>query len=77
MEAGAVHGIKEGAYFDLYESRESTLNGALLGTLVVFHTESFTSTLDIVPGGSCFPLPEGGYVLQTHKKKKEKKLKIT
>ena len=61
MEAGAVHGIKEGAYFDLYESRESTLNGTLLGTLVVFHTESFTSTLDIVPGASCFPLPEGGY----------------
>ena len=42
-EAGAVHGIKEGAYFDLYESRESTL----LGTLVVFHTESFTTTLGI------------------------------
>ena len=72
MEAGAVHGIKEGAYFDLYESRELTSNGTLLGTLVVFHTESFTSTLDIVPGASCFPLPAGGYAL-THTKQRKKK----
>ena len=61
MEAGAVHGIKEGAYFDLYKNREATLNGTSVGALVVSNTESFTSTLDIIPGESCFPLPEGGY----------------
>ena len=36
-----------------------------MSTLVVLHTGPFTSTLDIVPEASRFPLPEKGYALQT------------
>ena len=63
MDAGAVHGITDGAYFDLYQDRDSTLNGTFLGTLVVLHTDPFTSTLDIIPGASR-PTLEEGYALR-------------
>jgi len=64
MDAGAVHGITDGAYFDLYQDRDSTLNGTLLGTLVVLHTDPLTSTLDIILEASG-SLPKGGYALRT------------
>ena len=63
MDAGVVHGITEGTYFDVYQDRESTLNGTSLGTLVVLHTDSFTSTLDIITEASR-SLPEEGYAVR-------------
>ena len=61
MEAGAAHGITDGAQFCLYKDRESKVTQ--LGIIVACQTGPFTTTLDIISDGS--HLPEEGYVLQT------------
>jgi hypothetical protein len=62
MEAGAAHGITEGAQFGVYKDRES--KGTQLGIIVARQTDSFTTTLDIISDASRL-LPEEGYALQT------------
>ena len=62
MEAGAAHGITEGAQFAVYKDRESKVTQ--LGIIVVRQTDSFTTTLDIISDASRL-LPEEGYALQT------------
>ena len=62
MEAGAAHGITDGAQFVVYKDRES--KGTQLGMIIARQTDPFTTTLDIIPDASGF-LPEEGYALQT------------
>lgn len=62
MEAGAAHGITDGAQFGLYNDRES--RGTQLGIIIARQTDSFTTTLDVISDTSRL-LPEEGYALQT------------
>jgi hypothetical protein len=62
MEAGAAHGITDGAQFGVYKDRES--EGTQLGIIVACQTDPFTTTLDVISDASCL-LPEEGYALQT------------
>lgn len=61
MEAGAAHGITDGAQFCVYKDRES--KATQLGIIVARQTDPFTTTLDIISDGS--QLPEEGYALRT------------
>ena len=62
MEAGATHGITDGAQFGVYKDRES--KGTQLGIIVARQTDPFTTTLDIISDASRLLLEEG-YALQT------------
>ena len=62
MEAGAAHGITNGAQFCVYKDRE--LKGTQLGIIIARQTDPFTTTLDIILDASRL-LPEEGYALQT------------
>ena len=61
MEAGAAHGITDGAQFAVYKDRES--KGTQLGIIIARQTDPFTTTLDIIDASRF--LPEEGYALQT------------
>jgi hypothetical protein len=61
MEAGAVHGITEGAQFSVHKNRES--QATQLGIIVARQTDPFATRLDIISDTA--HLPEEGYALQT------------
>jgi hypothetical protein len=61
MEAGAAHGITDGAQFSVYKDLESI--ATQLGVIVARQTDPFITTLDIISDAS--HLPEEGYALQT------------
>jgi hypothetical protein len=61
MEAGAAHGITDGAQFSVYKGLGSV--ATQLGVIVALQTDPFTTTLDIISDAS--HLPEEGYALQT------------
>ena len=61
LEAGAAHGITEGAQFGVYKDRES--KGTQLGIIVARQTDPFITALDISDASRL--LPEEGYALQT------------
>ena len=62
MEAGATHGVTDGAQFSVYKDRDS--KATQLGVIVARQTDLFTTTLDIISDTSHL-LPEEGYALQT------------
>ena len=61
MEAGAAHGITDGAQFGVYKDRQ--WKGTQLGIIIARQTDPFTTTLDIIDGSRF--LPDEGYALQT------------
>ena len=63
MEAGAAHGITDGAQFSVYNDRESKASSTELGIIVARQADPFTTTLDIISDSS--HLPEEGYALQS------------
>lgn len=65
MDAGAVHGITDGAEFTIYRSQDSPLETSLLGTLVVLETREFDTTLDVPRGATRFALPQPAFALLT------------
>ncbi|TFY66007.1 hypothetical protein EVG20_g5083 [Dentipellis fragilis] len=63
MDAGAAHGITEGAEFTVYKDRDDL--DTPLGTLIVLQMAAFSSVLDVLPYGDRFKLNKDAYALQT------------
>jgi hypothetical protein len=64
MNAGAAHGVTEGANFTVYKDRASALQNIALGILFVHKASTFASEMHIPPGASHLNLTEG-VALQT------------
>jgi hypothetical protein len=60
MDAGAAHGITDGAQFIVYKDQESI--ATRLGITIARQTDLFSTTLDIISDTS--HLPEEGYALR-------------
>ena len=65
MQAGAAHGVTNGAEFTVYQESEFPPRTPPLGSLVVCQISAFTSTLSLPPGGTRFALPQPTYALQS------------
>ncbi|KAH7921893.1 hypothetical protein BV22DRAFT_1131903 [Leucogyrophana mollusca] len=66
MEAGAAHGIADGARFDVYKERSALAGMVPLGHLVAVQVSAFQTTLDVNPGAARVDLGHEGFVVQTH-----------
>lgn len=65
MNAGAAHGITDGAEFVVYQNRDLYQTTFPLGTLVVLKAWPFYATLDVPLGDTQFDLDQPGFALQT------------
>jgi hypothetical protein len=65
MNAGAAHGITDGAEFVVYQDRDLRQTTFPLGTLVVLEARAFYTTLDVPLGDARFDLVHPGFALQT------------
>ena len=65
LDAGAAHGINQGAEFAVYEDAELPPNGHSMGTLVVNETKTFTTTMGLPDNAPALVLTSPGYALQT------------
>ena len=72
MEAGAAHGIIDGAEFTIYETTESPITASPLGILAAQDVNAFTTTL-APPSGShtTISFTDEAYAIQTKAGKKE------
>src|ERR1700733_10904448 len=65
LEAGAAHGINEGAEFTIYKDQESPSNTSALGVLVVGETRAFSAIMNLPDNAPRLELTGTGYALQT------------
>ncbi|KAA1472305.1 hypothetical protein DENSPDRAFT_897123 [Dentipellis sp. KUC8613] len=63
MDAGAAHGVTEGAEFTVYRDRDDL--DTPLGVLTVLQTAAFSSVLDVLSYGDKFTFEKDAYALQT------------
>ncbi|KAA1472278.1 hypothetical protein DENSPDRAFT_171259 [Dentipellis sp. KUC8613] len=63
MDAGAAHGVTEGAEFTVYKDRDDL--DTPLGTLIVLETAAFSSVLDVLSYDDRFKFDKDAYALQT------------
>ena len=66
MDAGAAHGITDGAEFAVYKDKDSaSITSPPLCTLIVLQASAFTSTMTLPSGAPQFALHKPGVALQT------------
>lgn len=65
LDAGAAHGINEGAEFAIYKDQESPSKTSALGVLVVGETRAFSAIMNLPDNAPRLELTGTGYALQT------------
>jgi hypothetical protein len=65
LEAGAAHGITDGAEFLVYQEQDSPPRTPPLGTLVACNVTAFSATMDFPPDAIRFVLAQPAFALQT------------
>jgi hypothetical protein len=71
MDAGAAHGITEGAIFEVYKNKHAYSNTAPLGTITASAPGPFSTVLNFSPTDRQFSIEDQAYALQIRAGKQE------